>query len=115
MLNEEDYESFKLTLINSQGLFDKLNSVAKQFLDLDFDESGLYADEEDRLKRHWLKISSKIRDALTLSLSQYRIELLQNRSLDERVLIFNIRKNDELAKFRINYSECDSLSISKMS
>ncbi len=115
MLNEDDYENLKLSLVDSQVLFDKLNTVANQFLDLDFDESGLYINEENRLKRHWLKISSKITDALSLALGQYNIELLQNKSLDDRILIFIIKKNDELIKFRINYSECDSLSISKMS
>jgi len=115
MLIEEDYEILKNSFIESQRLFDKLNYVCVQAKDLNYDESGLYQDEEERLERHWLKLSSKIVDGLSHSLDGYRIELLKNSSLESSELKFNISKEDVISKILVDYSENGALSITQLS
>ena len=115
MLNENDYEKLKESFINSQRLFDKLNRVANQASELDYDESGLYQDDEEMYQRHWLKLSSKIVDALSIALNNYDIELLKNEELQDRKLVLNIKKDEEISKISVDYSENGALSISQLS
>ena len=114
MLLEEDYEILKASFVDSQRLFDKLNYVCTQAKELDYDESGLYQDEEDRLNRHWLKLSSKIVDGVSLALDKYNIELLKNSSLEDSQLRFNMIKDDEQSKILVDYSEDGALSITQL-
>ncbi|MEA1891478.1 MAG: hypothetical protein U9N33_02060 [Campylobacterota bacterium] len=115
MLNEEDYTTLKESFINSQRLFDKLNNVANQAKELDYDESGLYTEDEEMYERHWLKLSSKIIDALSSTLSMHKIELLKNDSLEIKKLKINLIKEDENSKIVVDYSENGAISISQMS
>ena len=115
MLNEDDYEILKKSFIESQRLFDKLNNVANQAANIDYDESGLYSDDEDVYERHWLTLSSKIIDALSNSLGNHSVELLKNASLETRELSINLKKDDELSKIVVNYSEDGALGISQIS
>lgn len=115
MLNTDDYEVLKQSFIKSQRLFDKLNRVSSQFEELELDESGLYMEEEEILNRHWLKLSSKVVDALGNSLDTHKIELLKNSSLEIRKLIFNLVKENEISKVEVDYSEDGALSISQLS
>ena len=115
MLIEEDYDTLKDSFIESQRLFDKLNVVATNVENIDFDESGLYQEEEEIYERHWLKLSSKIVDALDNSLDGYTIELLKNDSLEQRELTFNLIKDDEKSKIKVDYNEEGSLSILQIS
>jgi len=115
MLNDEDYDVLKKSFIDSQRLFNKLNDVANQASELDYDESGLFYEEEEILDRHWLKLSSKIIDALGESLDTYNIELLKNDSLEDRKLTINLVKEDESSKVVVDYSEDGALSISQVS
>jgi len=115
MLLEEDYEILKSSFIDSQRLFDKLNHVSTQAKELDYDESGLYHEEEERLERHWLKLSSKIVDGLSCSMDGYNIELLSNENLEARELKFNMIKDDKVSKILVDYSEGDALSITQLS
>ena len=115
MLLEEDYEILKSSLIESQRLFDKLNNVSLQAKELDYDESGLYQDEEERLERHWLKLSSKIVDALSNSIDGYNIELLKNENLEDSELKFKLSKDDEISKLIVDYCEDGALSITQLS
>jgi len=115
MLLEEDYEVLKNSFVESQRLFNKLNHVCTQAKELDYDESGLYQDEEERLERHWLKLSSKIIDALSSSINGYNIELLNNDSLEASELKFNMIKDDEVSKILVDYSEDGALSITQLS
>ena len=115
MLNENDYEVLKSSFIDSQRLFDKLNNVANQASELEYDESGLFYEEEEVLERHWLKLSSKIVDALSILLDSYSVELLKNDSLDSRELTINLKTDDEMSKIAVDYSEDGALSISQLS
>ncbi len=111
MINTDDYEVLKKSFIESQRLFDKLNRVASQAIELDYDESGLYLDEEEKLQRHWLTLSSKITNALAESLDGYAIELMKNDTLDMRKLSFVLIIEDEKSKIDVDYSEDGALSI----
>ncbi|MEA2100629.1 MAG: hypothetical protein U9P72_10925 [Campylobacterota bacterium] len=124
MLNTDDYEILKNSFIDSQRLFNKLNVVANNVENMEFDESGLYQEDEEMYERHWLKLSSKIVDALDESLDGYGIELLKNDSLELRELTFNLIKDDvmsetgplgEKSKIKVDYSEDGSLNILQIS
>jgi hypothetical protein len=115
MINEDDYEVMKSSFIESQRLFNKLNIVATNVENMDFDESGLYQDEEEMYERHWLKLSSKIVDALNKALETYSIELLKNDSLNQRELTFNLIKDNEKSKIKVDYSDENSLNIIQIS
>ena len=52
MLNETDYEIVKSSFMESQRLFNKLGVVATNASNLDYDESGLYQEEEEKYERH---------------------------------------------------------------
>ena len=112
MLNENDYEILKSSFIDSKILFTKLNRVADQASELDYDESGLYIDDEETYSRHWLTLSTKIVDALSKSLKGHNIELLKNESLETRELSLNLHKDDVKSKLHIDN---DALSISQIS
>ena len=115
MLIEEDYEKLKISFVDSQRLFDKLNNVANQADELEYDESGMYADEEETLQRHWLKLSAKIVDALGESLNEYAIELKDMVSLESRELNLNFIKDEEVSEIKVDYSEDGAVSIMQVS
>jgi hypothetical protein len=115
MINEEDYEVLKNSFIESKRLFDKLNSVALNVDNIDYDESGLYLDEEEMYQRHWDKLSSKILAALDGSLNGYRIELEKNDDLKLRELTFKFIKDTEKSIIKVDYSDNDSLNIKQIS
>ncbi len=115
MMIEEDYNQLKDCFISSQILFDKLNLVAINAKELDYDESGLYQDDEDMYKRHWLKLSSKIVDKMSETLSNYKIELLNNSELTTMELRFNLVQDDEISKISVDYSEKGALCITQNS
>lgn len=115
MLNNEDYNSLKNSFIDSQRLFDKLNNVANQADELEFDESGMYAEEETTLQRHWLKLSAKIVDGLSQSLDGFSIELVDANALEQRHLEMNLIKDDINSKVSVDYSQDGEISISQIS
>ncbi|PHQ65057.1 MAG: hypothetical protein COB99_06215 [Sulfurimonas sp.] len=115
MLTEEDYDVLKRSFIDSQRLFNKLNDVANQATELEYDESGLFYEEEEILDRHWLKLSSKIIDALGESLDAHNVELLKNDSLEKRELTINLVNEEASSKIVVDYSEDGALSISQVS
>ena len=115
MLNEEKYELLKDSLVLSQRLFSKLSLVASQAKEIDYDESGLYQDDEEMYKRHWLKLSSKIVDNISESLPEYKIELLNSDSLESTELIFNLVDEEVKSKVSVDYSEESAISINQIS
>ncbi|MCD6258053.1 MAG: hypothetical protein J7J31_00460 [Helicobacteraceae bacterium] len=115
MLKNEDYELLKENLGNYQRIFEKLNSVANQFGTIEYDESGFCLEEEETLKRHWLKLGMKVIEGLHEVFSDYTIELLQHKGLDERVLKITFLRDDFKSELHIDYSENGTLSISQIS
>lgn len=115
MLNENDYEVLKSSFVESQRLFTKLGVVANNAANIDYDESGLYQDDEDMYKRHWLTLSTKIVDALSGTMDGYTIELLKNDLLETKSLTFNLLKEEESSKIRVDYSDEESIGITQIS
>jgi len=115
MLNKDDYEILKDSFAASEPLFSKLYKVTQTVLDIDYDESGMYYEEEEICKRHWLKLSSKIVDSLSSALDGYNIELLENDSLEVRELLFNLIKDDIVSKIGVDFSSIDSICITQIS
>ena len=115
MLKEEEYEILKNSFSESQRLFNKLLKVAKSAASIDYDESGLYHEEEETYERHWLKLSSKIVNSLSESLGGFNVELLQNDSLEMKELYFNLENSDTVSKISVDYSQDDSISITQIS
>ena len=113
MLLEEDYEILQGSFVESQRLFDKLNHVCTQAKELEYDESGLYQEDEERLQRHWLKLSSKIVDALSESMQSYTIELLNNIDLENSELRLNLLKDGTVSQIFVDYSEKGTISITQ--
>ena len=115
MLNNDDYEVLKESFVESQRLFTKLGKVADSATSLDYDESGLYHDEEETLERHWLTLSRKIVDALSQDMSGFSIELLKNELLETKSLRFNLSKEESTSKIKVDYSDGNSLNITQIS
>ena len=115
MLDNNEYENLKESLVKSQRLFTKLRKVAHQVKEIDYDESGHYADEEEVYERHWLTLSSKIVDALSGDMKGYSVELLKNSSLDETLLKLNLLKDEQLSKISVSYVDSNSISITQIS
>jgi len=115
MIKDSEYEILKNSFIDSKRLFDKLNKVYEQYQGIEHDESGFSMDEEEILQRHWVKLSSKIVDALSATLDDYSIELKTNDDLNRRELFLNLLKDGEVSEIKIDYSEEDSLDITKIS
>jgi len=115
MLNDEDYKVLEESFEESQRLFNKLNQVAKNVENIYLDDSEIYEDEEQKFERHWIILSRKIVDALALKLEEYSIELIKNSSLDATHLKFNLIKDDEVSKIRVDYAKENTLSITQLS
>jgi len=115
MLKEEKYEILKTNFAESQRLFNKLLKVTRNAAEIDYDESGLYQEEEETCERHWLKLSSKIVNSLSESLDGFSIELLQNDSLEMTELRFNLKEGEQVSKISVDYSKDDSISITQIS
>jgi len=115
MLNKEKYEEFKQNLVVSERLFKKLHKVSLEAENIDYDESGLYDEDEQRCKRHWLKLSSKIIDNISDSMMEYNIELLTNKNLEDKHLIMNLIFEGQESKIKIDYSNQETITITQVS
>jgi len=111
MLNQDDYEILKKNLALSQKLFHKLSGVIHQLSELVYDESGFYIEYENTYLRHRAKLSARIIDVLQDSLDGFTIELLTNESFENKNLMITFRKEKELSKISVDFSEDGVLSI----
>ena len=115
MLNDDEYEILKKSFIDSQRLFNKLSVVADKLAELDYDESGMFYEEEEVLERHWLKLSSKIVDTLSENLKGYSIELLESKDLQIKELNLNLKDDENISKIYIDFSIEDAIRITQIS
>ena len=96
MLNEENYTTLKSSFVDSERLFDKLNRVANQASELEYDESGLFYEEEEVLEVIRQKGGScPQKDLYTeFDMSQAKVSLILN-NLEERGLVRRFREGRE--------------------
>lgn len=115
MLIEQDYEKLKSSFIDSQRLFNKLNNVSNRAEELEYDESGLYTEDEETLQRHWNKLTAKIVDALDKVLYGYTIKLKETKSLESKELSLSLVKDENISQIKVDYSEDGAISIIQVS
>lgn len=115
MLNDDKYEILKQNFVDSQRLFSKLSLVADRVRALEYDESGMYHDEEELNNRHWLKLSSKIVNSLSESLDEFNIVLLENETLEVKELRFNLIHDEVISKINVDFSDENAISITQIS
>jgi hypothetical protein len=115
MLDTNDYELLKESFIDSQGLFTKLRTVIYNASNIEYDGTGMYADEEEMYTRHRGTLSSKIILKLSSALDEHTIKLQTNNDLSLNELILNLQKNDVNSVIKVDFSEEGSLNILQLS
>ncbi len=117
-MNELLFEQVKEALGENEYLFNKLHKVGQQYEDIDFDESGLYEEEEETVLRRWDKLSSKIEKSLNENLENVTVKIRETVSPQEYVLkldfIYQEEEEDILSSLNIDYSKIGELSIFKV-
>jgi len=105
-------EALKETLSQQEHLFEKLKMVAAQYDAIDFDESGLYFEQEAAVKRRWEKLSSKIALALEACEGVEKVALAQTLLPDQRRVGFVITMNEEAsAEMMIDYAPDERIEV----
>jgi hypothetical protein len=115
VLEITEYNKLKESFINSQRLFVKLSGVSDNIANLDYDESGLYQEDEEMFQCHWKKLSAKITEALGDSLEEFEIKLLQNDNLEKKELVFNLFKDGIKSEICVGFNDVNSLDITQIS
>ncbi|MEA2111248.1 MAG: hypothetical protein U9P71_04275 [Campylobacterota bacterium] len=111
-INEELFEQIKSLLIENERLFSKLRRTAEQYKSIDFDESGLYDDDEETAIRHWDKLSSKITLNLNDTIEDYTVTRLEVTSPDKYSVCFEVSNGEESHKLHVSYLNEGELTIS---
>ena len=111
-IEEELFEQLKSLLIENERLFSKLRRTAEQYKSIDFDESGLYDDDEETALRHWDKLSSKIAQHLNENIEEYTVTRLKIDSPEYYSVSFEISNEEESHKIAVSYLNEGELSIS---
>ncbi len=117
-MQEALLEQIKEVLGDNERLFTKLHKVAKQYEAIDFDESGLYQDEEDIVVGRWHKLSNKIHTALESSLESTEVKIINVLSPENYLLSLEFNPEDEeehAFALLINYEKEGEISILKES
>jgi hypothetical protein len=110
--NEALFEQVKEQLIANERLFAKLRRTAEQYRAIDFDESGLYDDDETTALRHWDKLTSKIVVALNENVEEYTVERLGENSPEEYYVNFKISNEENEYNISVSYLNEEELLIS---
>jgi len=115
MLNEDDYKFVQESCVESQRLFNKLWRVADKVLHHQLVDEGLDDEDRETYERHWLKLSTKVVDAISEKLEGYNIELLKNSSLEEPVIYLNFIKEDDVSRLKIEYRGENEITLTQIS
>ena len=110
-LDQELFEQLKTLLVENERLFSKLRRTAEQYKNIDFDESGLYDEDEETAIRHWDKLSSKIAHNLNENIEDYSVIRLKINSPEEYSVSFEISNEEESHQIAVSYLNEGELSI----
>jgi hypothetical protein len=110
--NEALFEQVKEQLVANERLFIKLRRTAEQYRAIDFDESGLYDDDEATALRHWDKLTSKVVTALNETIQGYEIVRAKERSPEEYCVDFKIFNEEDAYHISVSYLDDNELRIS---
>ncbi|MEA3373547.1 MAG: hypothetical protein U9Q62_07645 [Campylobacterota bacterium] len=97
-----------------ERLFDKLNKVGHDYTAIDFDESGLYEEEEERAFRHWKTLTTKLAKALHSGLESQQVTVGKCNDPADYHVTFTITLQDEDASvvaFDVNYANKGEIAI----
>jgi hypothetical protein len=112
LIPEALLEQIKEILSENERLFTKLHKVGMQYEAIDFDESGLYEEEETMILRRWQKLSSKIELALNETLDQITVKIVKKSTPTSYLLNLQCTpKEEEAFTLSIDYSTIGEIRI----
>ena len=113
-MSDDIFEQVKKLLRTNEHLFTKLHSVGEAYRSIDFDESGLYEEEEATVHRHWSKLANKLIEALNTELEGCSVYLLEHSEPDKFQISLEIRpQEEELCRLNVNYSVEGEIAIER--
>lgn len=115
MLDTQDYEKFKESLIAAQHLFEKLGSVVSQAAVMQYDDSGFFYEGEGRLRRQRSKLHQKLLGVIQEYCPKRELELVQSKNLETTRIVLHLKEGKETTKIEIDYAKNDSISITQLS
>ncbi len=114
-MNEEVLKQTKEIFRQNEHLFAKLHKVGRQYEEIDFDESGLYEEDEERTLRHWNKLTEKLAAALQSGLEEIEVAVKKCMDPAEYKVSFIFTSNDGEDKrsdtVKVDYSNEGEISI----
>ena len=111
---DEEYERFKNALADCEHLFQKLHRIGLQYEAIDFDESGLYREQEAKVLGRWEKLVQKLCDALSVKMQECRVMPHQNKMPDAYCVSMDIKCTEtETFRVRIDYADIEGLKLLK--
>lgn len=111
-MSDELFQQIKEIFNNCQHLFAKLHSVGQEYEMIDFDESGLYEEDEERVCRHWDKLTTKLSEALREGLEGTVVSVRKNPDPGSYMVIFDITKGEtETCRLDVDYSRIGQIAI----
>jgi flagellar biosynthesis/type III secretory pathway chaperone len=115
-MSDELFEQIKDLLVENEYLFNKLHKVGQQYESIEFDESGLYEEEEEAVIRRWSKLSSKIEANLNDNLEILDVKIADISSPQHYILKLKFipEEDEEFSSLNIDYSKIGELSIIKV-
>ncbi|MGD9719191.1 MAG: hypothetical protein AB7U24_08125 [Sulfurimonadaceae bacterium] len=115
MLDTQEYENFKESLIGAQRLFEKLRSIVLQAEALQYDDSGFFNEGEERLSRQRSKLNQKLLEHIKNYCPQWELELVQSKNLETTRTLLHLKEGAVTTKIEIDYAKNDSISITQLS
>jgi hypothetical protein len=111
MVDQEIYDEIKEALVASERLFSKLHKVGCQYEAIDFDESGLYAEEEEKVIGRWSKLAKKLDDELNETVQNSKIAIKKRLLPDQYQITLQVTSESEPFEIEIDYSKAEELSL----
>lgn len=111
-MQEEVVERIKVLFMENERLFTKLNMVAQQYEAINFDESGLYEDDEQAVLRRWEKLTTKIAEAMSEAEGVARVTVAKKEHPLAQHVSFDVTMEDDaVLRMGVDYAEDGQLSI----
>ncbi len=113
-MSTELMEQVKEVLGTQEHLFNKLHKTGRNYESIDFDESGLYDDEEERAFRHWKTLTTKLAEALRSGLDAQKVSVKKCKNPSDYSAIFTITSQDEepiITSFEVSYANEGEIAI----
>jgi hypothetical protein len=105
------FDAVKECLIENERLFTKLRATGMQYESIDFDESGLYEEEEQTVLRHCNTLSNKIIQSLNETVEACTFKRIAQQTPNDYLLSFEICNDDITYQIHVNYKDEEALII----